>query len=118
MPVDVDVAVGVAVLVGVAVGVLVGVAVAHTQFVLEVQLAFRQRPLEQISPDGHWLLDVHVVLHCGTAVAVAVGFAVFVGVAVGVGDDVVIVNERLQAIGVAAAGWLDGAFGATAVFLV
>lgn len=72
-------------------------------------------PQELGVPDGLGVA-VGVPVPVGVAVAVPVGVAVGVPVGVAVGVPVPIVKARaVQLLGIsAAAGWLDGAFGATA----
>jgi len=73
-----------------------------------------------IKLSGHWLSDVQVALHCGTGVGVGVGLWEGVGDGVGVGDPVGVDVTKLNVSAQAAPpafGLLDGALGATEVFL-
>lgn len=107
-------------IVGGAVGVGVGVAVAQTQLVLDVQDSLRQRPPEQIIPDGHWVSLEQTSLQATTGVGEGEGEAVGLAVAV------VIVNVSVWqlvaggAVGVGATSWaaglLSGTLGATATW--
>jgi len=110
-------------------GVAVGPGVPlQTQFVLDVQDGFLQKPLEQIRLDPQLALLPQVPLQLfgvpGVPVGVAVGVpeGVPLGVAVGVPDGVAVgvatvrVKERVQLAGgviSAAFGILEGTFGAT-----
>lgn len=70
-------------------------------------------------PDKHCDVEVHAVLHCGTGDAVGLGDGDLLGVGLGdglgdgVGLGVETAKEREQALVTAAAGLLEGAFGAT-----